>query len=230
MKLHSTIFCLIILASLCSNRTIAQDFRIKAGVNLASQNYKNVYYNRSYDQYQMINLGFHAGATTDFIINDRFSIESGILFSEKGEKYRTEFYDNGNSGENAKLIQTINLYYLDLPITGKVTFGHHKEKYFICAGPYVGLGLSGQVIEKTNITDRKNKFAVEWGKSQWFPCYKRFDFGGLISAGVVVHSFQINLFYEYGLINIVGNDVNGNKTNNQVGGLSIGYLLGNKKK
>ena len=70
---------------------------------------------------------------------------------------------------------------------------------------------------------------VEWGSDEENDDLKRLDFGLTMGAGVEISSIQIGLTYGLGLANISSYNDNGNKINNRVLGISVGYKFGGKQ-
>jgi len=222
-NLKSFVF-LISLVLFSSGICNSQSFQIKAGLNYS--------YLRNFDQYQSYNdglmpkIGFHLGGCVEFPLTNHFSIAPGLLFSNIGEKQK---YVGVLSEPFTKKIDITNLYYLDLPINGKLSFNISKSRFFVSAGPYVGFGLFGKYNQKlTPSTDLNTKSNIDWGNDPYNNEFRRLDYGINAAVGLNRKSYSLNIFYSYGIADIQAFDANKSRTKNRVLGISLGYSL-NKK-
>lgn len=67
-----------------NNKLFAQNFGVKAGLNLSNMLVKNDY--RTYSDDFKMNPGFYVGATAEFPLSDLLSFETGLLLSTKDSK------------------------------------------------------------------------------------------------------------------------------------------------
>lgn len=206
---------------------------VKAGLNFANMSYKDNY--GTLDN-KMV-TGIHFGATAEFPINEMFSFETGLLLSTKGSK-RTESTPYGIDYDYKG-----KPTYLDIPLTLKVTKDMNGIKYFGIFGPYIGIGIGGQIYEDGEgekikwgshigtdelitddngipILDDNDQFV--WDDSDDL---KRLDYGLIIGGGVEINNFQIGLNYSLGLANLSPDKSDGLKVSNSVFGISVGYKL-----
>lgn len=157
---------------------------IKAGLNLNDIVIKNAPWLpiRTY----MPSLGFHIGVTTAFNLSNKLTINSDLLFVQKGAS--TTFRDDQIPGSlNANTIEgRVILNYLEIPLL--LSFTPTKLISFDL-GPNLGLRISAK--EKT-----------ESGKSDMSDLFnKPFDFG--VSGGLKFNlSNKVSIIgrYYYGLI------------------------------
>ncbi len=192
-----------VIALTIATGSFAQEFGIKAGLNLANQLAKDD--DRTYSDDLDMKIGFHIGVTAEFPINELFSFETGLLLSQKGYKY------DGAWGD-----YTVNLNYLEVPLLGKATFDLGDLMIYGQLGPYVGFGLTGKFKSDDEEDD------IEWGSDD-DDDFKRLDFGLNIGAGVQVSNITIGASYGLGLANISPHDEGGYRVNNRVIGISVGY-------
>ena len=205
---------MIIFISLFCLQANAQTFGLKAGLNLSNMIFKDD--DENYDL--TMNPGFHIGAIVDMPFNDFLSFESGLLFTNKGYKYYEE-----SEGYNYNV--KVKLYYLDIPLTIKASHDLGKGlKMFGTAGPYVGVGLSGNV--KGNVEGNNNKENINWGSSDK-DTFKRLEWGLTFGGGVEINSIIIGISYDLGLSNISSYQDNGVTAKNKVLKFSVGYMFGN---
>ncbi len=202
MKILMKLFVAVIALTIATG-SFAQEFGIKAGLNLSNMLVKddNTTYSDDYD----MKIGFHVGVTAEFPLAELFSFETGLLFTQKGYKY------DGAWGDYA-----LNLYYLEVPLLGKATYDLGDVMLYGQLGPYVGFGLAGKFKSDDEEED------IDWGSDD-DDDLKRLDFGLNIGAGVQVSNITIGASYGLGLMNISPHDEGGFKTNNRVIGVSVGY-------
>lgn len=212
-----TTYTAIVLLSMISLKTNAQQFGIKAGFNLASMNISGV------DELSdsKMHTGFHFGGIVDFPINDFLSLETGLLFSTKG--FNMEIEEDGLT-----LTTKINLNYLEIPVLlkGKKEIG--TDTYlFGNVGPYFAFGLSGKVKSTFSFQGESEteEEKVEWGNDDESDL-KRFDMGLSFGAGVQYNSILLGLSYDLGLSNILAYQEDGAGMKNRVFKISVGYLIG----
>jgi hypothetical protein len=98
-------------------------------------------------------LGFHFGGVGEYAFNDLVSIESGVLIANKGGVIDA-------SAINVK--QTISLYYLEIPVSGKFYIKTSIAKVFFIAGSYMGIGLSGTWKREGAVNDSHD---VTWANN-----------------------------------------------------------------
>lgn len=199
----------------------AQTFRLKAGMNVSCLNTQDR--DQSYNKGRMLKPGFQLGGTAEIRMNHLFSLESGILLMTNGERHT---YTEYLSEPFTKVIRTTNLYYLNLPLAGKIYWGHSRMKGYFSMGPYLGIGVYGRQNDETTPSGNlSSKFTIEWGNNGLHNEFRRLDFGWMLNAGIAMKAFQLGVFYHYGMADIQSNDINEARTNTRVAGLSIGYKI-----
>jgi hypothetical protein len=150
-------------------------FGVKGGVNLSSVSVndgnvidKNV-------------TGFHIGPSLEMLINDAFGLETSVLYSQKGVKFK----DGKNTSTNKN-------GYLEIPVNLKYLFNvSNNFKPYALAGPYINFRVSGD-----------DNFNTSYGnvKEQWKA--KSFGTGLNFGAGVQMLNFlQFGVNYSLSLTN-----------------------------
>ncbi len=207
------------------NKKIARiGYMIKGGLNLSNMLIKED------DGTRRENIknktGFHFGFTADFPVSKTVDFETGLLISTKGFKISDKKINNGITYEDKG---ATNLLYLDIPLTAKTYCNIGASKIYGVFGPYLGVGLSGKSkYESISITGTESdEQDLSWG-SGVSDNIKRLDFGLTVGAGMEINSILIGLSYNLGLANISGVNVQVQKINNKVLGLSIGYKFKSK--
>lgn len=225
MKHLVKLFAVVIVVTMITDEIFAQNFGLKAGLNLSNMLIKDDDDTYS-DDYKM-NPGFHVGAIAEFPLSGMFSFETGLLLSTKGFKASEEEI---MSGEPSMREGKINLLYLDMPLTAKASFNIGGAEIYGVFGPYAGMGLSGKYkTENNNYGDTQlGEVEIKWGSDKIKSDFKRLDVGLKMGAGVEINAILIDLTYSLGLANISPNTDGGTMINNRVVGLSAGYKFGRK--
>lgn len=161
-------------------------------------------------------IGFNAGAILNIEINNIFSVQPELYFSQQGYKTTKEIFDTP-----AKTIDRIN--YLNMPVLAKLTLGKGNLKGYVNLGPYLGYMVGGKnIIQLENSEAEKSKLILDY--------YKRFDFGVLSGVGVIFKTGSNSLFidarYSWGINSIINGYIfEEGKDKNSIVGISIGYLF-----
>lgn len=160
--------------------------------------------------------GFHIGASVNIKINDYLDFQPGLTFQSKGVESEVSFF-----GISQK--SSISLYYLDIPLNlvGKYDINKQLSAY-LSAGPYVGIGLSGEVDFEVNAFGNVESGSdpVEWGND-----FQRLDFGLGLGAGVNYQNFILGFSYDLGLANILVDPNPDESVKNNVFRISVGYTI-----
>ena len=102
-------FLLIVAFATINYQSFAQTYSVKAGINIANS------INKSQDMgvYTEMILGVNLGCAVEFKIGDAYSVETGLVFNNKGLGIPTA----GGTDTISKL------GYIDIPINIKYKFG-----------------------------------------------------------------------------------------------------------
>ncbi len=201
---------MVVIVCAMATESYAQTFGVKAGLNLANQSAKDDDTNYGDEIGYSSKLGFHIGPTAEFGINDMISFETGLILSSKGTKV-TE----------GAIVEKINLFYLDIPLTAKAVFDVGGMNVYGTFGPYLGLALSGKY--KAEGDGETFEEDIEFGSDENEDDFKRLDYGLSIGAGVELAPITVGVSYGLGLANIALYNDNGFKQSNRVFSLSVGY-------
>lgn len=223
---------IVVIALTMTTQSFGQvKFGVRAGLNLANMTVKDLG-----DAKLKMNTSFHVGGIVEYSLAETFSIESGLLLSEKGTK---EEYSLSLGSVTITGAGTISPLYLEIPINAlyKVDLGSAKLHLF--AGPYIGIGIGGKAkIEYTatglpsdvtlsslGIEDESAdiKFGTEDDSD-----LKGTDFGLNIGAGIEIKNLLVRAQYGLGLSNLDPKGLSVNDTKNRVIGISLGYMFGGK--
>mgnify|MGYP001103303261 CR=1 FL=1 len=197
----------------------AQKFMLQAGINGSgwiekTDNYENddlVYIPR-----------FHAGVLVDFQMKEHLDMQTGLVFTNRGYRYKLEIPDS-----SYRYLETTNIYYLDIPLLFKLHTEVGNAKLFAVAGGYVGFGLKALYQERlydNNDFYRSNYF-IEFGEDK-NDNLKRTDYGLVGGLGLEFSDRHIIQFSaEFGLANLSPLDDNGYMEKNRVFKLSYNFIL-----
>jgi opacity protein-like surface antigen len=212
---------IVVVAIVTVSQSYAQIFGVKAGLNLSNMLDKDDV--ETYSKDFKMKPGFHVGATAEFPINEMFSFETGLLLSTKGYKYSQKETDFESK-------ETLNLLYVDIPLTAKAYYVVGGTKIYGAVGPYIGMGLSGKAktVETGMGEKASNSETVKWGSNADNDIFKRLDFGLTVGAGVEINSIQFGFSYGLGLANISPSTDGGAKISNRVFAISVGYKFAKK--
>lgn len=192
-------------------------FGPKVGLNLAKINGDDT-------ENAKIKMGLQIGLITDIAFSDAISLQTGLIFSQKGSKSEIDVLDETYTSK-------MNINYLEIPINMVYGLNIADNTLQFFAGPYIGIGLTGKIssdiegFEDMDITFGNDESDLIEGD---FGC-KRFDFGLNFGAGYKINKIQIQANYGLGLSNLIP-DNDGEapdyKIKNGVIQFSVAYFFG----
>lgn len=209
--MKKTLCSLALICAISSQLKAQISFAPVLGMNLAKMDVKASGIGFSPDNL----IGAHIGAIARIPINNKLSVQPGILYSMKG-------FDLKYQGDALKM----NFNTIELPINLTYNLsGDNNEGFYIMAGPYVSYALSGKMELKSNgLTQSADlKFNDEDG-------INRVDFGFNLGAGYRLNNgLMIQAQYGLGLNNMANKDVLFSELKNKVFGFTLGYFIKGKK-
>lgn len=215
MKTSVKYLIVVLMLGLSVNAFAQATFGVKAGLNLSNMLWEDDDYTYSDEMNFTSKPGFNFGPTLELPISEKISFETALLLSTLGAKAE---FDNGEGTTK----RSVNLLYLNVPLTAKIKFDVGGMQVFGALGPYLGYGISG-----TFKTEGESDEDVKWGSSDEDD-FKPFDAGAHFGAGIGIKAFEIGLSYELGLANIAVYTDNGYKELNRCFAISVGYKFGKK--
>jgi hypothetical protein len=189
MKFFRIVIIAFLFTTLSFN-SFGQKIGIKLGANKFKLNMDRddaTSFNHKTDQ---VNL--HIGLTVEFALGNRFSVQPAILFSKKKVRYEdkftpTEFYRSDYSPT-----------FIDIPISLKYFLMPEKNRFYVFAGPYAALGVSGDLKIQDRIPPSQTLENYEiWGEDG--DRLKKFDYGITLGTGIDINNLEIEFFYNYGI-------------------------------
>ena len=133
------------------------------------------------DTLEIPKLGYTLGANVVYHLNKKISIESGLLFSDKGDKTKKYVLENSPTGElpiNNTFIY--HYFYLDIPLKANYYILTGKVKLFLTAGISTNVFLTKKeisILGYSNMDTKKNSSTVN---SE----YSRFNFAVIAGFGM----------------------------------------------
>jgi len=193
-------------------------FGPKVGLNLA-----NVAGDDTEDA--KMKMGLQIGLVTDIAFSDAISLQTGLLFSQKGTKSELDFMDETYTMKT-------NINYLEIPINAVYGLDLGNNKLQLFAGPYVGIGLTGKISsDMDGSEDMDIQFVNDYVDLDDDKAgLKRFDLGLNFGAGYKINNIQIQANYGLGLSNLIPDfdgEASDDKISNSVIQFSVAYFFGN---
>jgi len=152
-------------------------------------------------------IGFHAGITFDFPLVDIgigiFSLQPGIIFTQKGGIWTDEYFEEGYYGDySGKSEVTFSINYLEIPLVASLKIPINESLAVRAnAGFYVAFGLFGTLKNEYTecYIDECESYSDE---DDIFKDFKNLDYGLSFSGGVEINNFYVGVAYGLGLCNI----------------------------
>jgi hypothetical protein len=197
----------------------AQQFTLKGGLNVSSNLIEFADMPPELDMKSSPVYGFHGGASFDYLFTDRFSLESGLVYMQKGGTHDITF---NFFGLTSKVTQDFNFHYVDIPLQAKYRFGNGDVRFFLGLGPYIGIGLWGKVKSTSEFMGNSES---ETKNLSFGTDFELLELGLCGGAGVEYNSFLLGLNYSYGLNNLDRSASDNDIFKNRVFSVSLGYII-----
>jgi Outer membrane protein beta-barrel domain len=182
--LLSIFFCSILYTAFAqknksTNKQANMEYGFLSGVNFNTirQNNVNTFLNETVTNYAGISVGGYFKVN----INQLFGIRVLVQYDQNGYRLGDLTFTDANGINLAPGNVTVKTNYLNFPIVGEFTFGN-KIKYYINAGPYVGLLLRSNVITRIYSMDGSLPSLTK-DKSD---AYKSTNFGISLGTGTLI--------------------------------------------
>lgn len=193
----------------------------KAGVNLPEFNVSG---SESGEFNPKFNTSFYVGGIIDLQVGRTFTFQPGLILGGKGVKFE-------NSGSGYSSSDKISLMYLEVPVNFVANFAAGSGKFFVGAGPYYSLAISGKIKSDASFTNggitvsESSNEDVKFGKNE-DDDLKRGDFGLNFLAGYgLKNGLNLHAGYGLGLRSISNEDSSLIKFRNNVISIGLGYTF-----
>lgn len=201
-----------------SAQTTPITFGVKAGAT-----FPTVSMSESEGSDLKLNTSFYVGGTVDFAIGETFSIQPGITFLGKGFKMNST---ETEEGVNVKTTIKSNVWHIEVPVNFLANIPVGDDKFFIGAGPYYGIAISGKNKAEGSATQDGQTVKISTSEDVDFGkdgTHKRGEFGVNFLGGYQLsNGFNIHAGYGLGLSNIA-KDADGIKVKNRVLSVGVGF-------
>ena len=210
--MKKVLLTLAVVAMFVVSASAQLTFGARAGLNLANVS-------GDVEDNSML-IGFQVGAIADYALSDAFSVQTGLLLSQKGAKYEM-------GDETAKA--TAN--YLEIPIHGVYALDMGGNTLQLFAGPYIGVGLFGKITsDAEGWEDIDMEFVSDAKDVEDAAPVSMLDYGVNFGVGYKMNNIQIQAQYGLGLANTLpkfdGESPEDKVTNTNIQ-LSLTYFFGN---
>lgn len=176
--------------------------------------------------------GMHLGliAEIPFFKSTDLYFHTGMLYSNKGRKFSSDFDTASNAISSVKGRQFVN--YMEIPLNLVYKKGlSAKTKFVVGGGPYVSFLFSGREALNTYYSngsfDKTENTSLKIPRSQGK--YNNIDFGLNAFAGLEFGRVFVNANFSKGLSQFYKTNSNNGTFKNRVLGLTVGLFLSNEK-
>jgi len=212
MKNVQKILFLALMVFVCTINSFAQlSYGVKAGLSLGWMTSLE-----AYGENKTPHIGYHAGGIFNYAINDKWAIEAAVELQNKGSISESKTIGSTVTATN-------NLMYIHIPIN----FQYQTTRFYVGAGPYIGIGLSGKFKMEGGPTNVN--WDIKFGNSST-DHVAPIDIGLNLGGGYLLsNGLRFGVVYGYGLTDTTPKD-------KQISGegavrhillaISVGYMFG----
>jgi hypothetical protein len=218
-------------------------FGVRLGLNSSNINYKV-----DDSQDEMPDSKRLLGPQVGVVMNAQFgnlSVQPALLYSMKGDKLSEKDTETQAVGSNTytysyDIKSTRRLSYLELPVNFVYSLNGEEGGFQVFAGPYVGLGIGGEVDYTVKFSETLNgqvtesgseseslkiKYANKYGDDEDSEYVRTLDAGLNFGVGYKTGPFQAQLGYGLGLANLIPADEDGTKSKDKAMNRNIQFNL-----
>ncbi len=167
--------------------------------------------------------GFHVGVMAQYMMTQKFGLESGLYYTTLGVNTSSEGSEDGYS---YKYESKVNPSYLQLPISAlyKIRVGENLSLN-PSLGMYFGYGIGGKIKDTYKFNGESESSDENYfGKVDGEEWSNRFDMGATVGLNLQFEKFIIGLGYDYGFLKINKEKQDNNLYNGNIK-VSVGYLF-----
>ncbi len=176
-------------------------------------------------------VGMQIGVATEIMLNDRFSIQPELLYTQKGSLLISNYgaFNNPVPYFN-EYTTTTRLHYLEIPVLAKMKFGKGNFKFYLGAGLSAGMAVFATQTSTSDLllgdtgfayNGKDNNIKIGSGQGE----LKRFDIGWQAAMGFEYKKFVLDLRYGQGFTNIFNKNSDYDKAQNKAFGATLGYII-----
>ena len=229
IKIVSFLAAVLLIASAASAQESGAF--IRGGINFANVSVTN---DGKVDDANTL-TSFQVGFIGDISLGSVFYLQPGVVFTGKGAKTQ-----RGNESGATYRKEVFNPYYIEIPanLVIKAPIGS-DSKFFVGAGPYLGVGIAGKnkIEGKISGVSYKGESDIKFSNDDpttldreegaQFGVLRRFDYGLNGTAGIETNAVVIGVGYGYGLAKLAsGTNSNANDNNKHRGfNVTLGIKL-----
>lgn len=125
-------------------------------------------------------LGFTTGLVINRRLNEKLSLESGLLYSNKGEKIKEIVFTNIVGEVTGSASVTYSYNYIDVPVAVNFVFRNEKVKMFMSGGISVNVFLSYKSVTSIENNDGSSDKSSSSSNDE----FKPINFAALAGLGV----------------------------------------------
>lgn len=212
-----------LILTLSSFFVLEAQIGIKGGVNLA-----NLQREGQTIEFENIEkgtvLGFEFGLLYRLAISDKIRLQPELMLIQKGG---TQNYEQPLIDQKTEVSTYYN--YIELPILLQYYLGEGGAGFFVEAGPFLGIAMTGKdevtTILAGSTFEATNEFDYSEDGSQ-----KRADYGFSFGLGYVINKLSVGVRYNLGINNLLDDDANNNndqtpKLSTRGIALAVGYYF-----
>lgn len=167
----------------------------------------------SRDEQEKAKFGFTAGGSILYTLSNRVSFESGLLFSDKGEKTKKlsyRFTDPGDGNAPTFGEHHYHYYYLDVPVKANYYLTPGRIKAFVSAGTSVNVFLTQKRSSTYTFSDGRTEDRSQTSN----PGFTRINVAALAGFGVdytVTENLQVRVepIYRRSITSVINAPIKG---------------------
>lgn len=212
---------------LVANMAIAQfSVGIKTGVN-----FNNIAETEALDaltpEFQQL-IGFNIGAIAELDVNEHFSIQPELTYTQKGFKLdEGTNVDLFNIPLPVGVVARSKFSYIEMPLLFKGKVGDEKVKGFLLAGPSIGYAVDGQLTTTARALFEFQVLDQDLNLNSIG--YERFEATGIVGGGaefaVPSGKVFVDARYQFGFTQLYDIPVFNEKIKNRGVSLNVGYAM-----
>lgn len=198
---------LIVLFCILAMAVTAQDLYIQGGYNLTGSG--SIFPDGKSNSKTTMKQGFHIGASLETPLSRRFSMVTSAQLTTKGWIYKFNEHNDYNTANYTSVsteshYEESSLYFIDLPLTFQYRMPlDWKTSLYFMGGPYLGIGIYGEVKYKYTYTDITSYGDIGYyedsGTNKMSGPFTRLDIGHTVGAGIQHKDVRIGLTYDFGI-------------------------------